>query len=397
MRSTALVHGVRRAGRRDRGAVQREVRSEQANPTCDMRTPHTPAAKKLPEADSDPAPLCERDGSGCLAKAAANPDAMRAALAGYPVIRASREGLRGDRLLLERISARLERAAGRPCRRSAARLAQRVRARIRRRRSRRRARGHLREPRRVAAHASRQQHTDRLDGRDRFRRRRDAPFRRHARRIAGRRDGARCVREALRPIEAADVDRCAEMAASSRSCACRTCGSWRARATGVVQAERAGTWVTFNAPQWAGWVAEQDARYCEVPPTGMLADTPRPGHGRAQHRAARMHLERHRVHDGRYRGVRLRRVTTSERSTTRRTCGSPRRCSGCATRRAPEPVAQRFDARPPALRSGQRRSGYDAKDGTLFVDNMHGALDEPFQTRARDAAPAAGTDGVAAK
>ncbi len=376
---------------------EREVRSEQANPTRDMRTPHTPEAKKLPEADSDPAPLCERNGSGCLAKAAANPDAMRAALAGYPVIRGRAKAFEAadyywndfppdSSALLAVMPTRAQRvwlsayalayadgdhagALAGTCANLGA--------------WRRMHRGNNTLIGSMGAIASG-----------------DGAMRVFADMLAtlpaGETVPDACA-SALRPIEAADVDRCAEMAGEFSFL--HVSYMWELARTGDPawsQAERAGTWVTFNAPQWAGWVAEQDARYCEVPPTGMLADTPRPdtvvrNTERLECISSVTACMMSDIAASAYAGYDERTLDYAAHLRLAATLLWLRDTPGA------EPIAQRFEARPPALRSGQRRSGYDAKDGTLFVDNMRGALDEPFQLALATRAPAAGTDGVAAK
>jgi hypothetical protein len=48
-------------------------------------------------------------------------------------------------------------------------------------------------------------------------------------------------------------------------------------------------------------------------------------------------------------------------------------------------LAQRFDERPDALRSGSRTSGYDATTGTLFVDNRDTRREKRFALPIADA------------
>lgn len=193
---------------------------------------------------------------------------------------------------------------------------------------------------------------------------------------------------ALRPIEAADVDRCAEMAGEFAFLeGVVFYAATQAVAPDASWLEHAGQWTLVNAPQSQGWLAEQDARYCEEPPTSLLADVLRPMSS-------------------------FRRTTELECISSVLTCilsetaepafdGYDARTLDYAAhlRLAAtllwlrEHPGATFDQRPESLRSAHHASGYDAANGVLFVENLYrpqnGRYTFPItaQTMTRTSAP----------
>ncbi|HEX5123445.1 MAG TPA: hypothetical protein VFV97_09365, partial [Rhodanobacteraceae bacterium] len=186
-----------------------------------------------------------------------------------------------------------------------------------------------------------------------------------------------CTR-ALRPIEAADVDRCAEMAgefASSRSAidfAVAPIDDPRR-----LPPSRIAGRVLFDKLQWTAWLAEQDARYCEEPPNTLLADSPHAAFERGPLQrlecissvsgciVADIAAPEYVQYDVRTLDFAAHLRLAAALLWLRDTAGA-------------QPVAQRFEQRPAALRSGRRASGYDASSGTLFVDNLWKAREPRF-------------------
>lgn len=177
-----------------------------------------------------------------------------------------------------------------------------------------------------------------------------------------------CMR-ALRPIEAADVDRCAEMAGEFAFSRRTFEFSAAPREQDESWVERVGWWITLDIPQWEGWIAEQQAYSCEDGPVSLLADAARP----APRVAVTERLECISSINGcvladiaapAYAGydertldyaahLRLAAALLWLRDTT-----------------SAKSLAERFAERPVTLRSGTRDSGYDAASSLLFVDNL---------------------------
>lgn len=346
--------------------------------------PYEPHASKLTEATGDPSRLCELRAGGCLAKVTADPAVMQATLATYPVIRARDKRLAAADYYWNdfQLDSRAVPAA-------VPQVAQRVWLSAY---ALEYADGH-----RGAALA------DTCSNLDAWRRMHhgtnsllgsmvaiafaDGAMRLFADMLAALPAGEpvpdSCAR-ALRPIEAADVDRCAEMAGefafSQRTFNFTTAHaeqaeSWR---------ERVGWWITLNVPQWEGWVAEQEAYFCEEPPVSLLADTPRPAwQVRVTERLecissvngcmlADIAAPAYADYDARtldYAAhLRLAASLLWLRETT-----------------SAKPLMQRFAERPDKLRSGTRASGYDAASGFLFVDNLWTGREARFVLPVADA------------
>ncbi len=183
---------------------------------------------------------------------------------------------------------------------------------------------------------------------------------------------------ALGPIEEADVDRCAEMSgefafvehssAWSRAREARLHGSWLGRV------ER---WLLVNALQSRGWVAEQNARYCEASPNGMLADVPRPPS--AFRRTTQLECI-----SGVYSCILSQIVEPVFDGYDERTLDYAAHLRLAATLlwlregKNHGPLATTLERRPAELRTGHRTSGYDAAKGVLFVDNLYRPQNGPF-------------------
>jgi hypothetical protein len=194
---------------------------------------------------------------------------------------------------------------------------------------------------------------------------------------------------ALRPIEAADVDRCAEMAAefamSQNAIDFELAASESPTRTAPT---RFGFWVMFDKPQWKAWVAEQYAYYCEEPPTRALADVPRPPFSRGLTRQLEcissigscvtqdVAISAYDQYDAR----------TLDYAAHLRLAAAVLWLHDAA---GDAPLEQRFDARPVAMRSGTRASGYDAATATLFVDNLYTGREPRFALAVADGRAAA--------
>ena len=331
--------------------------------------PYEPHASKLAETSGDPKRLCDLGGGGCVAKAMADPAVMRATLATYPVIRArdtafkaadyywnefpldSRSVIAAVPLVAQRVwlsAYALEYADGDHI----AALADTC--------------GNLDAWRRM------HRGTNSLIGSMLAIASTDGAMRLFADMLAALPAGESvpdsCV-HALRPIEAADVDRCAEMAGEFGYSA-STLDYLAGNATRDASwADRVASWITFDPTQWRAWLAEQDARYCDEPPVSMLADTPHlPPTFRVTERlecvagvygcmlaeiAAPVYVE----YDARTLDFAARLRLTAALLWLRETTRA-------------KPLAQRFAERPDTLRSGTRNSGYDSASGMLFVDNI---------------------------
>jgi hypothetical protein len=359
-----------------------EVKS--APVSFDLKDEKKPAATRLPEAGGDPARLCERSGAGCLAKVEADPAAMRAVLATYPVIRGRAKAFEAADYYWNDFPAySIAVLTGTPV-----------------------------VPQRVWLSAYALQYVEgdhagalagtcaNLGAWRRMHRRTNSlvssmgaislaegAMRLFADELAALPAGEavpEACRRALEPIEAADVDRCAEMAGEFEFQ--RRSHVWQSgydRATSW--SERAGSWVLFYTPQWEAWTAEVDARYCEEPPTGMLADVPdrpertAPNTEKLECISSVMACMLSDIAAPAFDQYDARTLDYAAHLRLAATLLWLRERLGAG------PIEERFDERPAALRSAQRHSGYDAKSGTLFVDNMHGSPDEPFRLPVADA------------
>ena len=345
--------------------------------------PYEPHAAKLAEAKGDPSRLCELRAGGCLANVTADPAFMRATLATYPVMSARDKRLatadyywndfpvdsRAVPVAVPQLAQRvwlseyaLEYADGH---RSAA-LADTC--------------GNLDAWRRM------HRGTNSLVGSMTA-----IAFAQGATHLfadmlaalpAGEPVPDACT-HALRPIEAADVDRCAEMAGefafSRRTFEFTTApgdrsGSWR---------ERLGWWITLAVPQWEGWIAEQEAYFCEDPPVSLLADEPRP--------ASQVRVIERLECISSLNGCLLADIAPAYADYDTRTLDYAAHLRLAASllwlreTTSAKPLAQRFAERPNALRSGTRNSGYDATARMLFVDNLWTGREGRFTLPVADA------------
>ncbi len=361
-----------------------EVASAGPELTADFGSQRAPAATKLTEADGDPARLCDRTGAGCLAKVRAEPEAMRVALSTYPVIRRRAKAFeatdyywndfRADEaasltavptkaqriwlstFALEYVDGDRARALADTC---------------------------------VNLAAWRRLHrgTNSLIGSMSAISSADSAMRLFADMLAALPDGETapdaCV-QALRPIEAADVDRCAEMAGEFAFNRDRFAELFaRPRDAAPSWHERAGTWLAIDVTQWEGWMAEQDARYCEEPPARMLADLPPTAPivrntERVECISSVIACMMADIAAPAFENYDERTLDYAAHVRLAATLLWLRETAGAG------PLARRLDARPDALVSRNHRAGYDAQSRALFVDNMHGSRDEPFRLAIAD-------------
>ena len=148
--------------------------------------------------------------------------------------------------------------------------------------------------------------------------------------------------------------------------------------------QRFGAWVLFDRQQWKAWLAEEDAHWCEEPPTTLLSDTPRP--------ALSFDLVRRLECISSLNGCIMARVAapmfvpydarTLDHAAHLRLAAA---LLWLRETRDDRPIAQRFAARPAELRSGSRASGYDAGAGIVFVDNLQAAREPRFELAISDA------------
>jgi hypothetical protein len=363
------------------------VRAAQVDPVVR----HVPAAAKLAEAGADSRALCDRGGAGCLAKARANADAMRAALATFPAIRGRARAfeaadyywndfpvdsdalLTATPTLVQRVwlsGYALDYAAGNRAVALAGACAN------------------------LGAWRRMHRGTNSLIGSMVAISYADSAMRLFADMLAAlpaNEPAPESCAEALKPIEAADVDRCAEMAGEfaflQRGLSIE---ARRAHDPTVSWSERAGTWLMFNLPQARGWLAEQDARYCEQPPKTLLADTPRPASTlrRTEQLECISSVLACMLSD-----IAAPALDNYDERTLDYAAHLRLAAALLWLRETPgaTPLGQRFEVRPDTLRSPGHDSGYDASRRVLFVNNMHGSPEEPF--RLVVAVPDARADG----
>lgn len=355
-----------------------------------MPMPYAPQAKALPETAGDRSRLCELRAGGCLAKVTADPEVMRATLATYPVIRGRDKAFDATDYYWDDFPADTRAITA-----AVPNVAQRVWLSAY---ALDYADGH-----RSAAlsdtcanlDAWRRMHrgTNSLIGSMIAIASADGAMRLFADMLAALPAGEtvpEACTQALRPIEAADVDRCAEMAGEFAF------GESTLRWVGVRAdreeswAERVGNWVTSDIPQWRAWAAERDAQYCEDPPTTMLADVPHASDDlrvtqRLECISSVIGCMLADIGAGAYADYDAR--TLDFAAHLRLAAALLWLRDGDGTK----PLTQRFDERPAALRSGTRASAYDASAGTLFVDNRDKRRD------ARFALPVAAAQAVASK
>ena len=354
-----------------------EVKS--APMSFELKDEKKPAATRLPEADGDPAPLCERSGTGCLAKVEADPAAMRAVLATYPVIRGRAKAfeaadyywndfpaysiavLTATPVVPQRVwlsAYALQFAEGDHAGALAGTCAN------------------------LGAWRRMHRGTNSLVssmGAISFT---EGAIRLFADELAALPAGEavpEACQHALEPIEAADVDRCAEMAGEFDFL--RRSYVWQSgqRSDGATSwSERAGLWILFYMPQWEAWTAEIDARSCEEPPVSMLMDQPRS-------RSTVSNTEKLECISSVMACMMSDLVAPALDHYDARTLDYAAHLRLAATllwlreHPSPAPMEQRIEQRPDALRSGRRATGYDAKNGILFVTDPHGSVDEPFR------------------
>ncbi|HSS05688.1 MAG TPA: hypothetical protein VLK83_00960 [Rhodanobacteraceae bacterium] len=337
---------------------------------------YTPAAARLSEAAGDPSRLCDSGPANCLAKVTADPQAMRSTLATYPVMRAREKSFEKTDFYWNDFPADFRAAlAAHPGDAQRVWLSAFALEYVEGNRG-----AALADVCRNIGTWRRLRHgTNSLIGAMIAIRNADGAVRLLAQMLAASPADQEIPEEcdiALRPIEAADVDRCGEMAGEFAFA--QSTPTFSAQAN-VSWWERAQAWMMFDSRQSNGWRAEQYANYCsEAATVRMLADVPLSADTLPQitHRAECVASAV---------GCMLADIASPLYvDYDARTLDFAAHLRLAATllwlRESPtqEPLAQRFEQRPAALRSGQRRSGIDPATGMLFVDNLY-RPGEPFE------------------
>ena len=334
--------------------------------------------EKLKEATGDTSGLCERQAKDCLAKIAADPAAARAAVDAFPIMRAREEAFEHSDFSWSEFPATVlsDRAADPgPAQRVwlsafAVRYVEGDHA------------GALAGVcRNVATWRRLRGRTNSLPGEMIAIAQTDAGLRLFAQMLAALpRDEAappECS-DALRPVDAADLDRCAAMA---REYAISTdiVREMTARYDEEPWWNRPMAWLTFDARQSLAWRAEQGAAFCgEGALRRMAADLP-------------VAAETLRV-TNRFECVAsaigcilAEIVAPTHLQYDQRALDFAAHLRLAATllwlRDAPAGVSatQRFESRGEALRSGHRNSGVDAATGLLFVENLYTSRETRFE------------------